>query len=157
MSFTAFSGTGGNMTADWTRIWGFNIAFWIVGLLFCVALIFFACPIASLLSRLTESDESAEVSFGAITSDVIVQLFAGFLLIRQSYFAVLELISVFQISNYGVGRFFIILLYFTTTIGVSIWLIRCPNLLKRWRRSNPENNKAEQGGDGQPATRSESK
>ena len=85
MSFTVFSGTGGEMTADWTRIWTYNIAFWVVGLLFSVVLIFFASPIAALLSRLTESNENDELKFGAISSDVIIQLFACFLLIRESY------------------------------------------------------------------------
>ena len=157
MSFTAFGGTVGEMTADWVRIWTFNMAFWVVGLLFSVVLIFFASPIAVFLSRLTESDENSEVSFGAITPDLIVQLFGGFLLIRQSYFAVLEVISIFQFSNYGIGRFFVIFLYFAATIGVSICLIRCPDLLRRWRRSSPENNTAEQDSGGQPTTRSESK
>lgn len=156
MSFTAFSGTGGEMTADWTRIWTFNIAFWVVGLLFSIFLIFFAVPIAALLSRLTESNENAEVRFGAITPDVIIQLFAGFLLIRQSYFAVIEVVSFFQFSSYGFGGSLIILLYFAVTIGVSIWLLRCPDLLRRLRKSAPEYTKAEVDAD-QPSAAVDSK
>ena len=152
MSFTAFGGSGGEMTADWMRIWIFNTAFWVVGLLFSVVLIFFAAPVATLLSSLTGSSTDEEVRFGEVSSEVVIQLFAGFLLIRQSYFAVLELIHVFQFTTYGVSRFIIIFLYFGATIGASIWLISCPELLTRWRRSKPGQPKAEQGAAGQPAT-----
>lgn len=148
MSFTAFGGSGGEMTADWMRIWIFNIAFWVVGLLFSVVLIFFAAPVAAFLSSRTVSGTDEEVRFGEISSEVVIQLFAGFLLVRQSYFAVLELIQLLQFSSYGVRRFVIIFLYFGATIGASIWLIRCPDLLARWRRPGPEEPKAEQAGDG---------
>jgi len=144
MSFRAFGWAGGEMTADWVLIWIINMAIWVVGLLFSVVLIFFASPTATFLSRLTGSDEKAEVIFGALTPDLIVQLFGGFLLIRQSHFAVLEVITIFQFPSYGIGRFFVIFLYFAATIGFSICLIRCPDLLRRWRRSSPENNTAEQ-------------
>jgi hypothetical protein len=148
MSFTAFGGSGQEMAADWMRIWIFNVAFWFVGLLFSVVLIFFAAPVAALLSSLTASGTDEEVRFGEITSEVVIQLFAGFLLIRQSYFAVLEFIQLFQFSSYGASRFIIIFLYFGATIGVSFWLIRFPELLSGWRRSKTTKSNAEQGGDG---------
>ena len=156
MSFTAFGGSGGEMSADWVRIWIFNIAFWLVGLVFSLVLIFLASPVAAFLSSLTGSGADEEVRFGEVSSEVIIQLFAGFLLIRQSYFAVLELIHIFQFTTYGVSRFIILFLYFGATIGVSAWLIRRPELLSRWRSSKPGKPKSEQGVGGNPLPRRES-
>ena len=141
MAFTVFEGTSGQIDADWMRIWIFNGAFWVVGLFIPIALIFFASPLATFLAKLTRSDINDKAQFGSITSEVVVQLFAGLLLVRQLHLAASELISLFKFSSYGDTRLFVMFLYFAFTIGVSIWLIRCPQLLANWRRMPTEDNK----------------
>ena len=144
MSLYWLTGSGsGEMSADWTRMWTVNIAFWAVGLLFSITLIFFAAPIATRLSRIAGSGEEYEIRFDLITSDIVVQIFAGFLLVRQSYLAVIELVQEFQYYNLALVRILPIGAYFSATIGASIWLLKCPEQLKRLCRS-PENKEAEQ-------------
>ena len=144
MSLYWLTGNGsGEMSADWTRMWTFNIAFWAVGLLFSITLIFFAAPIATRLSRIAGSGEEYEIRFDLITSDIVVQIFAGFLLVRQSYLAVIALVQEFQYYNLAFVRILPIGVNFAATIGASIWLLRCPHQLKRLGRS-PENIEAEQ-------------
>ncbi|MFT6178606.1 MAG: multisubunit Na+/H+ antiporter MnhG subunit [Akkermansiaceae bacterium] len=158
MSFTVFSGTGnGEMSADWTQIWAFNLVFWAVGLAFSILLIFFAAPVATFLSRISKTDDDSEITFGAVTSEIFVQVSASFLLIRQSYYLVFELLSLLQFQSFDVVRFLVFLIYFAATIGAAIALLRSPALLRRLLRSPSRKTEAEQGGAHQPVTASDSK
>ncbi len=131
MSFVTFSsGFGDGLSADWVKIWKYNLIFWGGGLLLSLALIFLASPIASFLCSLTTSEKDTVIGLEKISSEVLVQFLAIVLLFRQLYFAVVAVPSLFQFSQ-GFMESLVIALYFVGTIGASIWLLLRPDLLRR--------------------------
>ncbi|MCU0795314.1 MAG: hypothetical protein MUF31_05185 [Akkermansiaceae bacterium] len=150
MGFLSFSGSmpGQGASADWVKIWSFNMAFWMVGATVSLTLIFAAGRISSLLCRISSNRPNAVLSHGLVSSDLIVQLFAVFLLIREVNSALNQAIWTF--TRLEAERAIGMALYYAATIGISLWLLRHPDALGRFRKRQ-DLPKPEQGRDGSTA------
>lgn len=141
MSFTLFRASGVNsMSPDWTMIVVINAALWLVGLALSAVLIFFSVQLATLLCGIGRVREDSSLTSGPLTSEVLVQIFAAFLLVRQVHMAIQELILIFGPQFVDLFRGVALALYYAATIALSIWLLRHPDWLLRIRKSKPNNN-----------------
>ena len=119
------------MSADWNKIWRVNSFFWSVGFLFSGVLIFCSGALASLLVRVSGSEEGAEISLGG-DREQIVQLFGCLLLVRQSHYMVIHIGNYFPFTPF-LKTNVLLTIYFALTLGFAVLLIRRPEFLNKER------------------------